>query len=270
MLLLHEFDRMAPGRFAVSGARARHLVQTLGVDVGRRVRAGLLEGAVGEAEVLSVEPDRVELHAQLEGAPPPRPRVDLILAIPRPKMLRRLLPQIAAIGVDRLVLLRTWRVEKPYLSASILQPEAYRALLHDGLAQARCTREPRVTIEPLFRPFVEDRAAALLTDGALGLVAHPGGAHPLEQVLDSGAARRAVLAIGPEGGFLPFEIELLTAAGLRLVGLGPRILRTDTACIAALAAAAAVFMLTGKRVLPGVVVGVLIIGGATYLRSFPG
>ena len=87
----------------------------------------------------------------------PRPRTDLVLAIPRAKSLRKLLPEVTALGIDRLVLFRSWRVAKPYLTQAILDPAQYRSLLHDGLMQAKCTREPVVDVEPFVKPFVEDR-----------------------------------------------------------------------------------------------------------------
>ncbi len=233
LLLFTEDDRIAATRYRVTGDRAGHLRTVLGVAVGTTVRAGLLEAAMGEALVVALDAESVELEADLDGEPPPRAVVDLVLAIPRPKMLLRLLPQIAAMGVDRLVLLRTWRVEKPYLSARILRREAYRPLLLEGLAQGRCTREPRVTIEPLFRPFVEDRAASLF-GGTRCLVGHPLAETPLAGVRLA-ATERVTLAIGPEGGFLPFEIDLLACAGFEAVTLGDRTLRVDTATLALLA-----------------------------------
>jgi len=233
LLLLTEDDRLDTRRYRVEGDRARHLREVLRVDEGTVVRAGLLEGAMGEARVVGLGPEFVEVTAELGGEAPARAAVDLVLAIPRPKMLRRLLPQIAALGVDRLVLLRTWRVEKPYLTASILRPEHYRPLLREGLAQARTTREPRVTVEPLFRPFVEDRATDLFA-GSRCLIGHPPAPAPLANVRVE-PTERVALAIGPEGGFLPFEVGLFEAAGFAGVTLGARTLRTDTATLAFLA-----------------------------------
>jgi RsmE family RNA methyltransferase len=233
LLLLSDDDRSGAASFRISGDRARHVRDVLGATVGDTLRAGLLEGPVGEARVTALGTEEIEVSARLTGDPPPRADVDLVLAIPRPKMLRRLLPQLAALGVDRLILLRTWRVEKPYLTARILRPEVYRPLLHEGMSQARTTREPRVTVEPLFRPFVEDRAAELFT-GSRRLVGHPLAPHPFAEVRLA-HAEKVALVIGPEGGLLPFEIELLGAAGFEGVSLGARTLRVDTAAVAMVA-----------------------------------
>jgi RsmE family RNA methyltransferase len=173
------------------------------------------------------------MDCAFEAAPPPRAPVDLLLAIPRPNSLLKLLPEVAALGVDRLVLLRTWRVQRPYVTARALEPEIYRPLLHEGLMQGRSTREPRVTVEPLFKPFVEDRLPALVA-GARALVAHPAAATDLAGVRVA-AGERVVLAIGPEGGFIPYEVEALERAGFLPVTIGARTLRVETACVALLA-----------------------------------
>jgi RsmE family RNA methyltransferase len=233
LILLVEEDRDVAGHFVVAGRRARHVRDVLGAEPGRELRVGLLEGPLGTARVVAMHEDRVELACTFDPDSPPRPATDLVLAVPRPKVMTRLWPEIAALGVDRVVLLRTWRVAKPYLTARVLRPEIYRPLLHDGLMQARSTREPRVAVEPLFRPWVEDRAPAF-ADGALALVAHPTATVPLAS-LQIASAQRVVLAVGPEGGFLLYEVEALERAGFRAVSIGERTLRVDTALVALLA-----------------------------------
>jgi RsmE family RNA methyltransferase len=233
MLLLEDRDRVSGALFRLTGRRARHVREVLGAAVGRELRVGLLEGPLGSGRVVAASEGAVDLECALEGEPPPRASVDLVLAVPRPRSLVKLLPEVAALGVDRLVLLRSWRVQRPYLTARALEPAVYRPLLHEGLMQARATREPRVSVEPLFRPFVEDRLPALVA-GARGLVAHPGATRDLASVRLA-AGERVVLAIGPEGGFIPWEVEALEKAGLAPVTMGPRTLRVETACVALLA-----------------------------------
>ena len=233
LLLLLEDDRVAGDRFRISGSRARHVREVLGAGAGATLRAGLLGGPVGTATVVAVGAEEIALDAVLDAPPPPPSGVSLVLAIPRPKMLARVLPQLAAMGVDDVVLLRTWRVAKPYLTAQVLEPATYRPLLFEGMMQGRTTREPCVRVEPLFRPYVEDRAAAEFAD-ARRLVAHPGAATPLAAAVPPGR-ERVVVAIGPEGGLLPYEVDLLEAAGFCPVSLGERTLRVDTAAVAAVA-----------------------------------
>lgn len=232
-ILLTEDDRLDGDVFLVAGRRAAHILSVLRPEPGRELRVGLLEGPRGMGRVIRVGTHTVKLDCVFEAIVPQRPPVDLLLAVPRPKELSRLLPEITALGVDRIVLMRTWRVAKPYLAATILDPAVHRPLLHEGLMLSRRTREPRVRVEPLFRPYVEDRAAAEF-EGATRLVAHP-GAGTLLADLSFAPDERVVLAVGPEGGFIPFEIDLLGKAGFRTVNLGPDPLRVATATVALLA-----------------------------------
>ena len=233
LILLTDADATGDGRYAVDGQRARHVRDVLGAELGRGLRVGLLEGPHGRARVVAMGDERVVLDCEFDAETRPRPLVDLVLAVPRPKSLLKLWPEIAALGVDRVVLLRTWRVAKPYLTARALDPAVYRPLLHEGMMQAKTTREPRVSVEPLFKPWVEDRAAAFVGD-ATALVAHPTAAAPLAAVRVA-ATQRIVVAVGPEGGLLPYEVEAMEHAGFRAVSMGERTVRVETAVVALLA-----------------------------------
>lgn len=231
LLLLYEEDRVRDDRFRIAGRRAVHLRNVLNVSEGDDLRVGLLEGPLGRGTVLAVG-EAIEITCIFEEKPP-RPPLDLVLAVPRPKSLKKLLPEVVALGVDRLVLLRTWRVAKPYLSTAILARGEYVSLVREGMMQGVTTRAPTVTVEPLFKPFVEDRLPAF-AKGRKKLVAHPYAARPLASHRIEPEAR-VTLLIGPEGGLIPYEIETLQAIGFEPVKLGDRILRVETACVAALA-----------------------------------
>jgi len=154
---------------------------------------------------------------------------DLLLAAPRPKVLKRLWPQLAALGVGRVVVLNASKVEKCYFSSQWLDPVHYRPLLIEGLTQAGLTCLPEVFVRPRFKPFVEDELDGLFPD-ALRVLAHPGPRSVLPQRASGG--RRPLLAVGPEGGWTDYEMKMLSARGFRLFSLGDRTMRTDTACIA--------------------------------------
>ncbi len=223
LLLLLPDELSADGTARLGGERLRHLREVLGVAPGRTIRVGVLGGKVGTAEVLTLDAEEAVLRCVLDQAPAPRPAVDLVLAVPRPKALRRILAASASMGIDRLVLLAAARVEKSYLASPVLQPDRIRKHLLDGLEQAQDTVLPEVQVEPRFRPFVEDRMEALLGPGERWLL-HPGDEGPRT----SSNEGRLALAIGPEGGWVSFERELLQARGFRPLGFGPRTLRTET------------------------------------------
>ena len=150
--------------------------------------------------------------------------------------MRRLWAQIAALGVGQIILTNAEKVERNYFDTHILAPQSYRPLLIEGLQQSRDTRLPTVSVHRQFKVLVEDELDALFGAG-LRVVADPSATRPLTEVVAAGGEKRILLAIGPEGGWNAFELGLLEAHGFRSAGMGPRTLRTDTACIALLALA---------------------------------
>ena len=187
LLLLAPDELSADGTARLTGDRLRHLREVLGVRAGSTLRAGVLGGDVGTAEILALNETEAVLRPVLDRPPPPRPGIDLVLALPRPKALRRILAASASMGIDRLVLLAAARVEKSYLASPVLQLDRIRKHLLDGLEQAQDTVLPEVHLEPRFRPFVEDRMDALLGPGERWLL-HPGDEGP-RSPSDDGSAR---------------------------------------------------------------------------------
>jgi RsmE family RNA methyltransferase len=239
-LILLEPGEVGPGGdVSLFDGRATHLLTVLGAAPGDRVRVGLVDGPRGSATVRSAAAGSVTLSCAFEQDLPERPNVDVLLALPRPKVMRRLWAQLSASGVGRIVLTNAERVERDYFDARILTSVCYRPLLLEGLQQARDTRLPAVSIHKRFRVLVEDELDALFETGGLRLVADPSARQSVAAaVAEHGRVRpveRSLIAIGPEGGWNAFEIALLEAHGFQRVGMGPRTLRTDTACIALLA-----------------------------------
>jgi len=236
-LVLVDPEEITPSGDAVlSGSRAEHLLKVLHAAPGHEVRIGVIDGPRGVGTVQAIAEGAVTLRCAFEGDAPPRPAIDLLLALPRPKVLRRLWAQIAALGVGQIILTNAEKVERNYFDTHVLSPESYRPLLIEGLQQARDTRLPAVSIHRQFRVLVEDQLDALVGP-ALRVVADPSASKALSQVVPAGAPQRLLLAIGPEGGWNAFELGLLAAHGFQPAGIGPRILRSDTACVALLAIA---------------------------------
>jgi 16S rRNA (uracil1498-N3)-methyltransferase len=206
----------------------------LKVARGDAVRIGLVNGCRGVGKVTTLSDSVVQLQCAFEQAVEPIPRVDILLALPRPKVLRRLWAQLAAIGVGRILLTNAARVERNYFDTHVLAPDCYRPLLIEGLQQARDTRLPEVTIHRQLKVLVEDQLDSVTGDAAR-LVAVPSAAAGVHDVVESHASERVMLAIGPEGGWNEFETAMLVRHGFQPVGMGPRTLRTDTACVALLA-----------------------------------
>ena len=234
-LLLLEPDQLsAEGVISLAGPQARHVLTVLGTVPGDEVRVGLLNGPLGRGRVVATRDDSVDLLCTFDSTIQEPPRVDLLLALPRPKVLRRLWSQLAALGVGQIILTNAARVERNYFDTHVLTAACYRPLLIEGLQQARDTRLPSVSIHRQFRVLVEDDLDRL-APRASRLAAHPGDARTIADVLRDRSAERVLLAVGPEGGWNDFEVEMLRAHGFVTTGLGTRTLRTDTACVALIA-----------------------------------
>jgi 16S rRNA (uracil1498-N3)-methyltransferase len=230
LILLEERDRVDASSVTLTDERATHLLDVLRVTPGQTVRVGVIDGPLGTGTVQEAASGRVTMQCVFETQTPPRPRVDVLLALPRPKVMRRLWAQLAALGVGQIILTNASRVERDYFDTHILTEASYRPLLIEGLQQARDTRLPQVSIHRQFKVLVEDHLDHLFPSG-VRLVADPTGMWSIADAL-AGRDERVLLAIGPEGGWNDFELRLLEARRFTRVSLGPRTLRVDTACIA--------------------------------------
>ena len=221
----------------LKGRRAVHMIDVLGVKPGDRLRVGLLDGLTGIAVVREIVDRQVQLMVQLTDSPPRRHHLDIVLALPRPKMLRRIFRIVAEFGVSHLHLINSARVEKSFWQSPVLQPDAVQKALQEGMERSRDTVTPIIHQHRRFRPFVEDDLVGLCA-GRPCWIAHPSCAVP---VTAPAAHQPGVVMIGPEGGFVPFEVNLAEQALARRFHLGERILSVDTALTSVLAQSESVF-----------------------------
>lgn len=224
LILLFQEDFVDDNRVRLRGRRLKHVREVHRARTGDELCVGLLGGRIGTGRIAFFNESVLEMDVRLERLPPPALPVVLVLALPRPKVLRRVLRAVSALGVKRIVLLNAFRVEKSYWGSPVLNAENLREQMVIGLEQSRDTVLPEVLLRPLFKPFVEDELPGMIK-GTLPLVAHPGAADPFPR--NTGAP--VTLAIGPEGGFIPYEIEMLSIAGFSSVNCGERILAVETA-----------------------------------------
>ncbi len=227
--ILFESSEIADGVATCSDARAEHILAVLHGEVGQTLKTGELDGRIGTGEIVSIEGRTVAVKVS-HTEESLRPWCDLVLAPPRPRVMKRLLPQLASLGVGTIVLVGAKKVEKDFWGATLLKEENYRPLLVDGLMQAGTSIVPRMETRRNFRRFVGDELDSLFPT-ANRVVGHPGGA-PNAPAQKPG---RLLLAVGPEGGWTDDEVSLLESHGFSRYSLGSRILRTDTALVALLA-----------------------------------
>ncbi len=223
-------------------AHIAHINKVLGLQVGDSVKIGQLGGNLGTAIIEQMTADNIQLgNVQLNRVPPAKLDVTVILALPRPKVLRRLIMDMTALGVRDIVLINSYRTQKSYWQSPLLA--RLNEFVLEGLQQGVDTIAPRITLQKRFKPFVEDELPSLITQQAI--VAHPYSERSLLQYLqqwshDEGAitthdtiktnvALPSVVFIGAEGGWIDYEVELLQSQGCQAVHLGTRVLRTEAA-----------------------------------------
>jgi RsmE family RNA methyltransferase len=231
-ILFSADEIQADGAVMLSDDRAKHIRTVLRSRVGDIVRTGIVNGLIGLSRITRMTEDSVWLTTCHKEAAP-EPWIDLILAIPRPKVMRRLWPQLASLGVGKIVVLSAFRTERNYFATQWLDPVHYTPLLINGLMQAGVSHLPKVHIRKWFKTFAEEALDMMFPDSQRLL------AHPSDECNSFPSAkewRRPVLAVGPEGGWAEYEIEILLAQGFTPFSLGSRTLRTDTATIALISA----------------------------------
>ena len=234
LILLRPEEVNGEGVAVLTDHRTVHIRQVLRIGEGETAAIGLLNGPRGRATVHAIDEEKVVLSCVLDQPPGPPPPIDLLLAMPRPKVMKRLWAQLAALGLRRVWITNAWKVEKCYFDTHVLDPGFFTPLLIEGLQQARDTLLPEVTVHRRFKVLVEDELGAPDANTAR-VVLEPGAS-----ALSGSAGKHAdrmLLAIGPEGGWTDYELDLLHAHGFAPASLGSRTLRSDTACVAAVAMA---------------------------------
>ena len=242
-LLLVEADEVtADGTIQLDDRRADHLRRIIGAAVGTSVRAGVIAGGVGKATVLADDGARMTLMLVLLDPPPAPMPVELVLAIPRPKVLTRTIEAAAAFGVTRIDLTNAWRVDKSYLSSPRLLPAPLAYALRFGAEQGGTTHLPPLKIHDRLMGMLDERWPGGIGDRTAGigeraagtpvtrLIAHP-GAPPIESAT---LTWPLTIAIGPEGGWIQRELDTFVERGFTPVSLGGPILRVENALATAL------------------------------------
>ena len=203
-----------------------HITHVLKSCVGDTLKIGQLQGKLGTAVITAIDAQKVHLsHIHLTQMPPEKLDLTVILALPRPKVLRRLIMDMTAIGVKRIVLVNSARSQKSYWQSPLLK--RIDEFVIEGLQQGVDTILPEILLRQRFKPFVEDELPLWLK-GQTALIAHPQAKQSFSQFINT-HGKPQMIFVGAEGGWVDFEVELLQAQGVTAASLGERILRTEAA-----------------------------------------
>ncbi|MBF0478359.1 MAG: 16S rRNA (uracil(1498)-N(3))-methyltransferase [Candidatus Omnitrophica bacterium] len=224
LILLFDDDFISDRRVRLTGRRHRHIYEIHKPVLGETLKVGLLNGKMGQGVVTGISDETVDMAVVLDYDPPQPLEATLMIAMHRPIVLKRVLYTAAMMGVKKIIVFHSYRVEKSFWNSSLLKNEEWKDQLILGLEQACDTVMPEVIFQRKFKPFFEDEVPSLIR-GTTALVAHPGG----KLFCPSTLSVPLTIAVGPEGGFIDYEVDLLKKIGFMPIGLGPRILRVETA-----------------------------------------
>lgn len=227
LILVDSPDFCADNRVILNDQRFRQITKIHQSREGDTVKIGQLNGMMGVGVIERIDTNSVELKLTLDTPPPSKLPLSIVLALPRPKMIRRIFRTVAELGVSELTVINSYKVEKSYWQSPALSEQRVREYLIDGLQQAKDTVIPPVHFYNRFKPFVEDILPSKIA-GRRALLAHPNTGHPCPLAI----SEPTTLAIGPEGGFTDYEANKLLDLGFEGIHLGERILKVENALIA--------------------------------------
>lgn len=217
--------------------RAKHIIRVLNCVVGDRIKVGVLHDRIGFGTITALQPKypyMVEMTVTHDSSPPPKVPLDIVLALPRPIMLRRILSQVTALGIDKVHIVNAARVEKSFWQAGVVDENAYMEHIMRGLEQAIDTIPPKIFFHRKFKPFVEDYLPGIADEYRYLVYAHPSsakGVHHCIAPTQNKAQGKVLAALGPEGGWRDYEVEKFEEQGFCGFAMGARILKVDTAVV---------------------------------------
>lgn len=237
LIIIENADSVGDGRYRLGDERAEHICKVLKAEVGSRLKVGMPDRGKGVGVVEAIGKSEIILKCEFGDEAETRCiGIDLVCAMPRQQTVKKVLHSAAAMGVGRVFFVRANRVEKSYFDASVFEGDGVRRFLIEGLAQGGRTKMPVVSVHRSFRKFFEDELAAIEKSARaydVKLLAELSTEKMLNE-FDLGAGKRVLIAIGPEGGWVDFEVGLMEGIGFEKFFLGPWTLRVENAVVAAI------------------------------------
>lgn len=214
--------------------RINHIKSTLKkINPGDKLKCGILNSTIGTGIVLDYRDNTLSIQYSPNCNAPQKISFDIAVAFQRPKTTKKIIQFGTSLGIQSFHFFRSWKVDKSYLYSPVVSKEGFHNEALLGLEQSGDTTMPVFFRHELFRPFAEDYVKKLSNSNFLKITAHPQGIN-ISNFTNSISQnenlnkKKIFLILGPEGGFTPFEIELLEKCGCHSISFGSRILRTET------------------------------------------
>lgn len=207
--------------------RAKHILEILKLKVGDLFKMGIVNRTEGTAEILNISDNGIEF-SYVERCKPTLYPVTLLVAQVRPICMKRILREAVSLGCERIILTGSQTSEKSYLSSNLYKTDEYKDYLLDGAMQSSYAGVPQVIFAENVKQAIQcvqnKESSLIMLDNVVGSV----------QLSKIEVKKSAVLAIGPERGWSDYERKLFLESGYCSALIGNRVLRTETACTAAI------------------------------------
>ncbi len=223
MILLNESDFKFNSDVTIFDRRVDYIKTVHKAEVGAILKVGVLNGKIGIGEIVYIDDSSIKFKVELQKNPPLKNNSILAVALPRPKVVKKILQLGVAGGFSKIIFFKSWSVDKSYWSSPILDKDEINKELQFALEQSVDTVFPDVEIYKAFKPFAEDIVPELLKNRD-GYLFHPNEkSGKIEKISDS------ILFFGPERGFIQYEVEFLNSKGVKTLSMGERILKVEQA-----------------------------------------
>lgn len=227
LIILFEKDFVHKDHILLKDARVQHIHTILKASPGKKLRVGLMNGKIGTGEVIHSSKEKIEMVVQLNEPSPPSLPIHLILALPRPQTLKKVLETISTFGIQKLTLINAARVEQSFFESTLLKNDNYLKHVYLGLEQGMRTEPPLIEIQKSWDCLKNINAS-------FQFIADPSAQKTFCDFPISKFRKDVAIAIGPEGGWIDSEIKKLNLSGFEVVSLGKTLHRVENAVTAAL------------------------------------
>ncbi|MBL7662232.1 RsmE family RNA methyltransferase [bacterium] len=234
LLIIEKSDLLDIRTALVADDRARHLIEIKKVKLGTEIAVGLIDSWLGKARVVELQAKQVKLEIIEQAEVEREFDLTLLLALPRPQLLKKVLQIAGMWGVKEIIFSGSEKVEKSYFQSIVLEPQTLKKHLVDGMSQGVNIFLPQVRVEKHLKQALEliqntkDKFLAEKTaeQKLINFYVHNREKSNYDKIL---------VALGPEGGFMPSEIDAFVQSGFLMFNISPYVLRVDVALSAALA-----------------------------------
>lgn len=225
LILLFNEDFLDETTVLLKGRRYKHITEIHKVEIGKELQVGLINNKMGIGKVIEIKEDSIILEVNLNKNPPKPSNIEIVMAMPRPKVFKRIIQDLTTMGIKKIYIINTWKVEKSFWNSPKISEKSLNQAIALGLEQGKDTIIPDIQVYKRFKPFIEDEIPDIIS-GKKAILAHPiSRSKNLEK---NAKTDKIVLAIGPEGGFTEYEVDMFKRFGFEDISLGDRILRVET------------------------------------------